>query len=305
MEYTVTKNQKRDFRKIRSLCKKNVSGWLLLMPMLIVFAYIIWRPIIVSIVYSFFDLKGFNPTQFVGLKNYKDVLSDTLIMQAMWNTLKFVLWSLLISFPIPLIVAFMMNEVIHGKEVFKFSIFFPCVLPGMAISLIWTAMYDPGVGGLLNTILYSFGLDGFEWLQNKQCVIPLMQISMAWGGIGSTALIYIAAMQGIDNEIYEAARLDGAGFFTRIRVVLLPHISGIVLLMLVRHIIGTCQIMEEPLLMTGGGPNNASMTMGLQMYRYAFVYFQTDKALAYGGIMFAALMILTLGYHKLDKKIND
>lgn len=305
MKHNVTTERKLNNSRALRIVKKNISGWLLMMPMLIVFCYIIWRPIILAIVYSFFDLQGFNPTSFVGLKNYKDVLSDTLIMQAMWNTAKFVLWSLIISFPIPLIVAFMMNEVMHGKEAFKFSIFFPSVLPGMAISLIWAAMYDPGSSGLLNTILYKLGIDGFEWLQSKKWVIPLMQISMAWGGIGSTALIYISAMQGIDNEIYEAARLDGAGFFTRIRVVLLPHISGILLLMLVRHIIGTCQIMEEPLLMTGGGPNNASMTMGLQMYRYAFIYFQTDKALAYGGIMFAILMILTMGYHKLDKKIND
>lgn len=273
--------------------------------MLIIFCYLVWRPIILSIAYSFFDLQGFKPTAFVGLKNYKDVLSDTLIMQALWNTIQFVLWSFVITFWVPIVVAFMMNEVMHGKEAFKFSIFFPSVLPGMAISILWTFMYDPSAAGLLNSLLMSLGMDKFDWLLNKKFVIPLMQIAMTWGGIGSTALIYISAMQGIDNEIYEAARLDGAGFFTRIRVVLLPHISGMVLLMLVRHIIATFQIMEEPLVMTGGGPNNASMTMGLQMYRYAFVYFQTDKALAYGGVMFVLLMIFTIGYHKLDKKIND
>lgn len=272
---------------------------------MLLFCLIVWRPIVLSVFYSFFKLKGFEPTAFVGLKNYVDVLTDSLLTKALWNTLKFVLWSLVISFPIPIIVAFMLNEVIHCKEIFKFSMFLPCVLPGMAISLIWTLMYDPGQGGLLNTMLYRFGLEPFGWLQNKNWVIPLMQVSMSWGGIGSTALIYISAMQGIDNELYEVARLDGAGFFRRIWVVTLPHIWGVLLIMLVRHIIGTCQIMEEPLIMTGGGPNNASMTMGLQMYRYAFVYFQTDKALAYGGIMFVLLMILTIGYHRLDKKNNS
>lgn len=285
--------------------KRNITGWLLLLPSLILFCYIIWRPIVFSVFYSFFDLQGFTPTKFVGFKNYIDVLTDSLLLKALLNTLKFVLWSLVISFPVPIIVAFMLNEVMHGKEIFKFSLFFPSVLPAMAISLIWALMYDPGQGGLMNTVLYYLGLPPFEWLQNKKVVIPLMQIAMAWGGIGSTALIYISAMQGIDNELYEAARLDGAGFFRRIQVVLLPHISGMLLIMLVRHIIGTCQILEEPLLMTGGGPNNASITMGLQMYRYAFIYFQTDKALAYGGIMFVLLMILTIGYHRLDKKINE
>lgn len=290
---------------MKSVFRQNVTGWLLLLPSLILFSYIIWRPIILSVFYSFFDLQGFTPTRFVGFKNYIDVLTDSLLVQALWNTLRFVLWSLVISFPVPIIVAFMLNEMLHGKEIFKFSLFFPSVLPGMAISLIWALMYDPGQGGLMNTLLYYLGMQPFEWLQNKKFVIPLMQVAMAWGGIGSTALIYISAMQGIDNELYEAARIDGAGFFRRMQVVLMPHISGMLLVMLVRHIIGTCQILEEPLLMTGGGPNNASMTMGLQMYRYAFIYFQTDKALAYGGIMFVLLMILTVGYHRLDKKIND
>lgn len=290
---------------MKSVFRQNVAGWLLLLPSLILFSYIIWRPIVLSVFYSFFDLQGFTPTRFVGFKNYIDVLTDSLLVQALWNTLKFVLWSLVISFPVPIIVAFMLNEMLHGKEIFKFSLFFPSVLPGMAISLIWALMYDPSQGGLMNTLLYYLGMQPFEWLQNKKFVIPLMQVAMAWGGIGSTALIYISAMQGIDNELYEAARIDGAGFFRRMQVVLMPHISGMLLVMLVRHIIGTCQILEEPLLMTGGGPNNASMTMGLQMYRYAFIYFQTDKALAYGGIMFVLLMILTVGYHRLDKKIND
>lgn len=118
-------------------------------------------------------------------------------------------------------------------------------------------------------------------------------------------IMYLASLQGINRELYEAARIDGAGFWGRIRYVLFPHMRGIVLLMAIRQIISVFQITEQPMTMTGGGPNGASMSLGLQMYNYAFKFGQTDRSLAVGVIMFVILIGLTVVYFKLEKKYSD
>lgn len=288
-----------------SVCRKNLSGWLLLLPSVLLFYLIVWRPIVIGTVYSFFQLRGFEPVAFVGLKNYIHVLTDTLFFKILFNTLKYVFWSLIIGFPLPFILAVLLNEMRHGKEGFKFAMYFPCIIPGVAVSLIWALMYDPGTGGFLNMLLYQFGMEPFEWLQNKNWTIPLIVVSMTWNGFGGTVLFYVAALQGVNSELYEAARLDGAGLWQRFRYIQLPHMYGLALLMLIRQIISVFQVFEQPLLMTGGGPNNASTTLSLQSYNYAFVNFQTDKALTFGMITFIILVGLTVVYFKVDKKIEQ
>ena len=144
-----------------------------------------------------------------------------------------------------------------------------------------------------------------NWMSNKLIVIPLIIISMTWQGFGGTMIMYLATLQSINNELYEAARLDGAGFFGRIRHVLLPHMSGLILLLGVRQIIGVFQVTEQPLVMTGGGPNGASMSLGLTNYFYAFKYGQLEKSMALGVVSFLIMLILTFVYFGLDKKFSD
>lgn len=288
-----------------SILKKNIPGWLLILPSLLIFTLVVWRPIVIGISYSFFKLKGFTPVEFVGLKNYIEVLSDTNFLQTLWNTVEYVFWSLVIGFPLPFICAVMLNEMLHAKGFFKVTTYLPVIIPTIATCLIWKMVYMDGEGGLLNSLMYYFGLEPMGWLSNKTLVIPLIVISMTWNGFGSTLIMYLATLQGINNELYEAARLDGAGFFGRIRCVLLPHMKGILLLMFVRQVISVFNVTEQPLTMTGGGPNGASMSLGLTNYFYAFKYGQYDKSLALGVITFCMLMMLTVLYFKLDKSVDE
>jgi multiple sugar transport system permease protein len=152
---------------------------------------------------------------------------------------------------------------------------------------------------------YFMGLGPAMWLSNKSLTIPLIIVSMSWHGFGSTMIMYLSVLQSVDKSLYDAARIDGAGFFRRIRTVLMPHMWGILLLCAIKQIIGVFQITEQPLIMTGGGPNGASMTLGLTNYFYAFKYGQMDKSLAMGVISFLLLIGLTFVYFHLDKKIND
>ena len=292
-------------RRFLSVVKKNYSAWLIILPSIIVFYFFVWRPLLIGISMSFFRLKGFTPTEFVGLKNYFDVIRNTLFLKTLGNTMSYVFWSLIIGALPPFIIAIMVNEAVHLKGYFKFAMYFPAIIPSIAVSMIWYYLYQPGDGGILNMLLGKLGLGASAWLQNSSMTIPLIVISMTWRGCGATMVMYLATLQGINQELYEATRIDGAGFFRRIRYVTIPHMSGVLLLLLIRQIISVFQILEQPLAMTGGGPNYASLSLSLQTYNYNFVYGQTDKALATGGITFALLLILTVIYFQVDKKISD
>ena len=288
-------------KSLVAFCQRDLSAWLLMIPSIILFFFVIWRPIIIGVAYSFFKLRGFTPVEFVGLKNYIDVMSDTNFITVLFNSVKYVLWAIVIGFPLPFIVAIMLNEMVHFKGFFKVSVYLPVVVPAIATYMIWYYLYLPGDAGVFNLILGKFGIEPFDWLQNKKAVIPLLIISSTWHGFGSQTLVYLAGLQGINTELYEACKIDGGGFFTRIRVVVFPFMKGTLLLLLIRLMINIFQILEMPLVMTGGGPNGASVSMGLQSYKYAFEYAQMDKSMAMGVITFLILICLTFVYAKAEK----
>ncbi|MEG1441746.1 MAG: sugar ABC transporter permease [Oscillospiraceae bacterium] len=289
---------------LQSLRKVNYSAWLMLLPGLFLLYFMVWRPVVVGAGLSLFELKGYEPVKFIGLANYKRVLTDTLFIKTLFNTVQYVVWSLVIGFLPPIIVAIMLNEMVHGKAFFKFAIYFPVIVPTVAVSLIWYFLYQPDPNGLLNMFTAKFGIPTSTWLQNPNLTIPLIVVSMTWKGFGGTMIMYLASLQGVNQELYEAAKIDGAGGFRRVFNITLPQIFPVVMLFLIKQIIGVFQIMVEPMTMTAGGPNNASVSLALQGYNYAFTYFQPANALALGFITFVLLMGLTIVYFKVDKKLS-
>jgi multiple sugar transport system permease protein len=132
----------------------------------------------------------------------------------------------------------------------------------------------------------------------------LIVLVMTWRGFGSTAIIYLASLQGVNHELYEAAALDGAGVWRKLRSITLPQIAPIVGILLILQIIGVFQVLYEPLTMTEGGPNNASMSLNLLSYQYAFRYFQAGHSLAVGGVTFVILAVITVVYYRLNKQLQ-
>ena len=291
-------------KKLRKF-KKSLGGWILFLPFFVMIFFALWKPTVQGIVWSFFDMKGYEADSFAGLKNYRIILSDTGFLQTLLNTVKYVLWSLVIGYWLPFVLAVMLNELTRGKEFFKFAFYLPCLAPGIAVYMLWYYMYYPNNGGLLNMVLSWFGVGPSVWLQDAEMTIPLILVSVTWKGLGSTLLLYLAALQGVNRELYEAALMDGAGIWKRATHIMLPQVSGILLLNLVRQIISIFQIMEQPLAMTGGGPNNASMSLGLLAYKYAFQNFKIGNALAVNVVMFLLLIVMTLFYFAMNKKINE
>ncbi|MDI6619583.1 MAG: sugar ABC transporter permease [Clostridiales bacterium] len=284
--------------------RNNISSWLLIVPSLIFFIVFNWQPLVSGVVLSFFETKGYNAVKFIGLQNYRDVISDSIFRQTITNTFIYVGWSLIIGFLVPIIIAVIIDEMRHLKSFFRFSVYFPGMVPAVAAAMLWTYVFDPGQGGLLNMLFKHLGLANSQWLQNAHLTIPLIVITMTWRGFGGTSLIYMASLQGVNPELYEAASIDGAGIWSKIKNITIPSIMPVIKILLILQIMGVFRVMQEPLTMTEGGPNNASMTLMLSSYFYAFRYIQAGRSMAVCVITFIILLILTMIYFKFNKS-ND
>lgn len=281
--------------------KSNALAWLMIAPCVLSFALFVWGPILQGMWISLFETKGFETVKFIGLSNYISVIKDSLFLKSLTNSAKYVFWSLIIGLPLPIITAITINELFRGKGFFKFAVYLPAMVPAIAASLLWTIMYEPSAGGLLNMFISKLGIEPFGWLQNEKFTIPLIVVTMTWGGFGSTTLLYLANLQSVNQELYEAAELDGAGIFRKCFNITFPHMKGLISMLAIMQVINVFNIFQQPLAMTGGGPNNASITLTMTAYNYAFQYFQTGRASAVSVLTGLMLMVFSILYFKVQK----
>lgn len=289
--------------KMNKFSKQDFAGWLILLPGVILFTFFVWEPLIESVRLSLYSAKGVVLQDFVGLDNYVAALKDINFKAAVFNTLKYIGWSLVIGFFVPIILAIFISETQRGKGFFRTAVYFPNMVPGMAVALLWGYMFKPGKTGVLNIILKDlFDMEPQVWLNDMALVIPLIVIAMTWKSAGSTSLIYMAGISGIDPAYYEAAAIDGAGVMKRIFHITLPMILNLGKTMLILQVISVFQILYEPLALTNGGPNNASLSIMLLVYRYAFNDYNYPVASALSVMICIVLIILSGLYLKLTKK---
>lgn len=287
--------------------KKNLSGWIFLLPLVLILYLMVWRSTAFGIGMSFFRMQGYKLKEFCGFDNYVMVIKHTQFVTILSNTVQYVFWSLIIGFLPPLFIAVLLNEVIHWRGFFRTFIYIPTIIPGISAMLIWYYLYLPDQTGLLNMLLSVFGIEAQKWLNDPSFAKIGIIIYMTWKSFGGAMLLYFSALQGVSAELYEASILDGAGAFKRFWNVTRPGIEGVLLLNLVSQIIGVFQIIDQPLAMTGGGPNGATMSMGLQLYQYGFNSGGkgTGQAMALGVIIFLILIVMTIFYFKLNKKVEE
>lgn len=289
----------------RGKFKSNISGWLLMLPSLVLFGFFVWEPLLESIRLSLFQTKNMQLIKFAGFQNYIDVFKNPDFLPAVRNTFLYTLYSLIIGFFAPMIIALLINETLRMKGFFRVSVYFPNIMPGLATVFMWLYIFRPGDTGALNLLLSHIGIGPQPWLDNPLLTIPLIIVTLTWKGAGATALIYLAGITGINRDLYEAATIDGAGIWNRIRFITLPGIFNLARTMLILQIIAVFQIFYEPLVLTNGGPNNASISLMQLVYRYAFEKFNYSRASALSVIIFVILMILTFLQGKLTKERED
>ena len=266
-----------------------------LLPALLLFALFSWYPIVNGMILSFQRVDLVRPAEWVGLANFRTLLDDPLFYRAWRNTGQFALYGLLLGYLVPFVLAVAINEARHLQSYFRLAFYLPVVLPPIVTVFLWQWIYDPGAG-LANIALGWVGIGPQPWLQSPDTAMLSLVILATWGGAGATMLIYLAALQGIPSSRYDAAEGDGASLWRRFLDITLPQMRFIMLITLILQIIGTMQVFTEPFVLTDGGPANATLTVMLLLYRYAFQYGNYGAASALGLMLFGALVLLSLIY---------
>jgi multiple sugar transport system permease protein len=267
--------------------RDGLSTLAFLLPLLLIFGMFSWFPIIRSFVMSVQETNLVTITRFVGLDNFARVLADPLFGRAVANTAYFSLLALLIGFPIPLVLAVIMSEARRFKGLYSALAYLPVVVPPVVAVLLWRFFFDARPTGVFNSILGAVGVGPLPWLQDSGTAMPSIVLEATWAGAGATVIIYLAALLSVPPELYDAAEVDGASIRQKIWHVTLPHLRGVLLITLILQLIATAQLFTEPFLFTGGGPANATITVLLLIYHYAF---QNSLGGDYG--MAAALSVM-------------
>ena len=295
------KNVKKKFN-LKAFFRKNMVGWLIMIPSLALFIFFVWLPLCKNIILSFFNDYSFS--EFVFLENYKAIFEDEAFLAALKNAFVYILWSIIIGYFAPILMGFLLNECIHAKGLFRVCLYIPCMISGIAVVFLFKNIYGSDSYSILN-IIFNCKDDPLAWAGDPNWVIPLIVLAMTWKGAGGTALIYLSNFQQIDVSLYEASRIDGANSFQRLLKVTLPQMKNTLLTLFILQIISVFQVFYEPLVIgSKGGPGNSSMTLMLQAYLYAFQDLEYAKAAATSVFLALIILVFTLIYFALTKYLN-
>jgi multiple sugar transport system permease protein len=296
----VAGRKQRQPTKLRRSVKRNLTAYGFLCGALICFAFFSWYPMVWEVILSFQQTNFVDPAVWVGFDNFRTVFNDPVFAPAWINTALFTLLALLCGYAIPFVIAIVLNELRHARAYLRFIVYLPVMLPPAVGVLLFQWFYDPDYG-LFNQILGVFSLPGLQWLNSTSTALISLVIVSTWSNLGSGTLIYLAALQTIPSELYEAAELDGAGLFKRIRHVTIPQTKLILLVMLMLQIVATMQVFIEPYLLTGGGPEDATVSVVYLMYQYAFNFGNLNAGNALGLMLMIVLMMFSAIYLRLSR----
>nr|WP_296064178.1 sugar ABC transporter permease [uncultured Actinoplanes sp.] len=286
-------------RKVRD----NLTGHAFLIGAVFCFALFMWFPMIRGIVMSFQRTRR-GETSWVGWDNYIRIVADPSFWIAWRNTFLFTVLALVIGYAVPFFVAILLNELRHAKGYLRILVYLPVMLPpASALFLFKFYAYDPSDAGLFNAILKALHLPTSEWMQSPHMTIPAMVIASTWMNMGGAVLIYLASLQNIPGELYEAAELDGAGIWRRIWNVTIPQTRLILALLAMLQIVATMQLFIEPLILANGaGTQDSATSVAYLIYQHGFFQNDLNGAAALGVIMLLVLAAFSAVYVRLTTK---
>ena len=270
---------------------ESLNAWLFVAPWVIGFILFTGGPILASLILSFTHWDIVNPPQWAGLENYQDLLQDDLFFQSLKVTTLYAVVAVPLQIVVGLFIAILLNTKIRLIGLYRTLFYLPAILPIVSVAVMWRWILSRD-WGLINWFLSLFGVQGPGWLSEPEWVLPALILMSLWG-VGAGMLIYLAGLQGIPTDLYEAAKVDGAGIWASFRYVTLPMISPVILFQLVVGLIAAFQVFAQPFIMTQGGPQNASLFYLLHLFRNAFEFFRMGYASALSWILFIYIAILT------------
>lgn len=287
-------------RRNRLLRGDFLAAMLFISPWIVGFAWFQLYPIGASFYYSFTRYNMMQPPRFVGMDNYSRLFTeDDLFRKSLTNTAVYTLFSVPLGLMVAFVFALLLNREIPGRALFRAIFYFPAVIPSVATAILWIMLLNTQ-GGLINAALGSIGIGAVPWLTNPDWTMPSLILLSLWG-VGPSVVIFLAGLQGVSRELYEAARLDGAGPFRLIRDVTIPMMSPVILFNLVTGMIYALQVFAQPFILFGsstsgnpGGPLNSVLMYSVQLYTVAFQQFQMGYAAAMAWVLFVIIFSFSL-----------
>jgi multiple sugar transport system permease protein len=291
--------------RLRPSSREAIWGYVFVAPWLIGLALFTAGPIIASLVMSLtnFDLLHPGQTRFIGLDNYVRLTTDPLVATALISTFKFAVIVIPLTMFASLAFALLLN---HPKLAFKGPlralVYMPVMIPLVASTLVWVGFLNPETGWL-NRMLEGIGLPAPDWINNEFWIYPALSLMGLWA-IGNFMIINIAGLQSVPTELYEAARMDGAGWWTQLRRVTIPLMSPVLLYNLVISLIATFQYFTQAYTLTNGrgDPNNATLFINLELFREAFVFSRMGYGAAIAWLLFVIVLLLTIALFAVARR---
>jgi multiple sugar transport system permease protein len=275
--------------------REAITAYILISPWIIGFIAFIAGPMLASLGLSFMETDMFT-YKWVGLRNYTQLLSfDTtrsLFWKSLFNTAYYVFLSIPLTMTVGFSIAMLLNQSIRGRGAYRITYYLPAVIPGIAVSMLWLWLFNTEFG-LINWILSWFGIGKVAWLQDPD-VSKLALVIMSIWGAGANMLIFLAGLQSIPTQLYEAATIDGAGVWRRFRNITLPMISPTLFFVLITDMIWSFQVFTNVYVMTKGGPANSTLMYVLYLYNLAFKQYRFGFASALAWLFFIIIMAITV-----------
>ncbi|MBI0539624.1 sugar ABC transporter permease [Roseomonas sp. KE2513] len=282
-----------------------VHGWLLLMPaMLLLVAFTHW-PAVASFIESFSSTpRPRRPSRFVGVANYEQMLADPVFWQSLANNLWFALGTIPLAIGLALLMAIWVNDRIPGRTFARMAYFTPTILPMIAVANIWLFFYTPQYG-LLEQVASGLGFASHNWLGSRETALAAVALVAVWKESGFFMIFYLAALQGISPTLAEAAALEGASRWTFFRRVQFPLLMPTTLFVLINAVINAFRTVDHIIVMTRGGPDNATSLLLFYIYQVGFNFWDTSYAAALTVVLLAMLAIAALvQYGWLERKVH-
>jgi multiple sugar transport system permease protein len=295
---------------LQKLNKQKISYLFIALPAMLFFIFQL-APVFISFFWSFTSYDVVHSPEFVGLANYKAILfDDPLFWKAMRNTLIYVLGSVPVGICLSLMLAVAIDQKIKFKNFFKSIFFLPTVTAIVAVSVIWKWLYAGEKYGLFNYLIIQTGLQPVDWLASPTWTLPSIIIMSIWAGVGYNMILFLAGLQTIPHVMYEAAEIDGAGFWRKFTNVTLPLLKPTIVFVSMMSFIFSFQVFEQVYIMTGGqggigGVLNCALTIVAYLYDKGFQKFQMGYASALAYIIFICIFILTMINKRLMKSNVD
>ncbi len=270
--------------------KPRYAPYAFLAPFFALFGVFMVYPLIDSIRLSMYSVRGMRNETFVGLANIDRLIADPVFWTALWNTAYFALGSLLLQLPVALALALLLsNARLKGRNLFRLSFFAPVLISGVFIAVIFYLLYDRRYG-LVNMVLGS----EIQWLQDPDLVMPALILAGVWRWAGFNMVYFLAGLQSIRRELYEAAAVDGAGTWQTFIHVTIPALKPVIAFVVITSMIGSFQLFDLPYVLTEGGPGNASITMVMYLYKHGFEFINLGYAATIGWALAVIIGVISI-----------